>query len=87
MQFSQTGRILPHLPLIIDWFKALYVLADKSIYYIQINLMKSIQILLDAIKELISEAAQNRSGYDNMRLIPIPVKNQERQLPNNNNNQ
>jgi hypothetical protein len=49
--------------------------------------MKSIQILLDTIKELISEAAQNRSGYDNMRLIPIPVKSQERKLPTNNNNQ
>ena len=53
----------------------------------QINLMKSIQILLDTIKELISEAAQNRSGYENLRLIPIPVKTQERKFPNNNNNQ
>jgi hypothetical protein len=49
--------------------------------------MKSIQIFLDALKELISEATQNRSGYENMRLIPIPVKTQERKLPNNNNNQ
>jgi hypothetical protein len=49
--------------------------------------MKSIQILLDTLKELISEATQNRSGYENMRLIPIPVKTQERKLPNGNNNQ
>jgi hypothetical protein len=49
--------------------------------------MKSIQILLDTLKELISEAAQNRSGYENLRLIPLPVKTQERKLPNNNNNQ
>jgi hypothetical protein len=49
--------------------------------------MKSIQILLDTLKELISEAAQNRSGYENLRLIPVPVKTQERKLPNNNNNQ
>ncbi len=49
--------------------------------------MKSIQILLDTLKELISEATQNRSGYENMRLIPIPVKTQERKLPNSNNNQ
>ncbi len=49
--------------------------------------MKSIQIFLDTLKELISEATQNRSGYENMRLIPIPVKTQERKLPNNNNNQ
>jgi hypothetical protein len=57
-----------------------------DIIRIQINLMKSIQILLDTLKELISEAAQNRSGYENMRLIPLPVKTQERKLPNNNNN-
>ncbi|HSZ35221.1 MAG TPA: hypothetical protein VK772_18040 [Puia sp.] len=49
--------------------------------------MKSIQILLDTLKELISEATQNRSGYENMRLIPIPVKTQERKLPNSSNNQ
>jgi hypothetical protein len=49
--------------------------------------MKSIQILLETLKELISEAAQNRSGYENLRLIPLPVKTQERKLPNNNNNQ
>jgi hypothetical protein len=49
--------------------------------------MKSIQVLLDTLKELISEATQNRSGYENMRLIPIPVKTQERKLPNTGNNQ
>ncbi|HCL82434.1 MAG TPA: hypothetical protein DIC22_00600 [Chitinophagaceae bacterium] len=52
----------------------------------QITLMKSIQTLLDLLKELISESAQNRSGYNNMRLIPLPVKTQERKLPNQNNN-
>ena len=60
-------------------------MASKSIYIIQINLMKSIQTLLDTLKELISEATQNRSGYENMRLIPLPVKTQERKMPNNNN--
>ena len=49
--------------------------------------MKSIQILLDTLKELISEATQNRSGYENMRLIPLPVKTQDRKLPNNNTTQ
>jgi hypothetical protein len=49
--------------------------------------MKSIQNLLDTLKELISEAAQNRSGYNNMRLIPLPVKTQERKFPNQNNHQ
>jgi hypothetical protein len=49
--------------------------------------MKSIQILLETLKELISEAAQNQSGYNDMRLIPLPVKTQERRLPNNNNHQ
>jgi len=49
--------------------------------------MKSIQNLLETLKELISEAAQNRSGYENMRLIPLPVRTQERKLPNNNNHQ
>jgi hypothetical protein len=47
--------------------------------------MKSIQTLLETLKELISEATQNRSGYENMRLIPLPVKTQDRKLPNNNN--
>ena len=38
------------------------------------------------LKELISEATQNRSGYDNMRLIPLPVKTQQRKMPNTDNN-
>ena len=62
-----------------------WLLAGESIYSIQINLMKSIQILLETLKELISEASQSRSGYNNMRLVPLPVKTQERKLPNNNN--
>jgi hypothetical protein len=49
--------------------------------------MKSLRNLLDTLKELISESAQNRSGYNNMRLIPLPVKTQERKFPNQNNNQ
>ncbi len=49
--------------------------------------MKSIKILLDSIKDLISEAARSQSGYDNLRLIPIPVKTQERKIPHSNNNQ
>jgi hypothetical protein len=51
----------------------------------QINLMNSIQTLIETLKELISEAAQKRSGYESMQLIPLPVKSQERKLPNNNN--
>ena len=47
--------------------------------------MKSIKTLIETLKELISEATQNRSGYDNMRLIPLPVKTQQRKMPNNNN--
>jgi hypothetical protein len=49
--------------------------------------MKSLQALIETLKDLISEAAQNRSGYNNMRLIPLPVKTQQRRLPNNKNNQ
>ena len=47
--------------------------------------MNSIKILIETLKELISEATQNRSGYNNMRLIPLPVKTQQRKMPNNNN--
>ena len=53
----------------------------------QINLMKTLQNLLETLKDLISEATQNRSDYNNMRLIPVPVKNQERKFPNQNGNQ
>jgi hypothetical protein len=49
--------------------------------------MKTILNLLDLLKELISEEAQVRSDYSNLRLIPLPVKNQERKFPNQNNNQ
>jgi hypothetical protein len=49
--------------------------------------MKTIQNLLETLKELISEAAQNRSGYGGLQLIPLPVKNQERKFPNQNDNQ
>jgi hypothetical protein len=62
-------------------------LADKSILLKEMHLMKTIQNLLETLKELISEATQNRSGYENMRLIPLPVKNQERKFPNPNHNQ
>jgi hypothetical protein len=48
--------------------------------------MKTIQTLLDALKDLISEATQNRSDYENMQLIPIPVQNQDRKMPAPNNN-
>jgi hypothetical protein len=46
--------------------------------------MKSIRNFLENLKELISEATQNRSEYENMKLIPIPVRNNERRLPNPN---
>jgi hypothetical protein len=52
---------------------------------IQINRMKSILALLDTLNELISRAAENQADYNNLRLIPLPVKTQERKLPNNNN--
>jgi hypothetical protein len=60
-------------------------LAGESICIYQIEPMKTIQNLLETIKELISEATQNRSGYKNMRLIPVPVRTQEKKIPNNNN--
>jgi hypothetical protein len=49
--------------------------------------MKSLQTLLETLKELISDAAQNRSGYENLRLIPLPVKTQEGKFPNQNSQQ
>jgi hypothetical protein len=48
--------------------------------------MKSIKNFIEKLNELISEAAANRSPYDNMQLIPLPVKTQQRNLPNTNNN-
>jgi len=47
--------------------------------------MKSIKTLIETLKELISEASQNRSGYNNLRLIPLPVKTQQRKMPGANN--
>jgi len=44
--------------------------------------MKTLQNLLETLKELISEATQNRSGYNDVQLIPLPVRNQERNFPN-----
>ncbi len=44
--------------------------------------MKSIKTLIETLKELISEASQNRSGYNDMRLIPLPVKTEQRKMPN-----
>jgi hypothetical protein len=64
-----------------------YILAGKSIVLYQINLMKTLQNLLETLKELISEATQSRPDYNDMRLIPLPVKNQDRNYPNQNNNQ
>jgi hypothetical protein len=48
--------------------------------------MKTIQDLIETLKDIISEATQNRSDYENMRLIPIPVQNPERKMPMNNSN-
>jgi hypothetical protein len=47
--------------------------------------MKAIQNLLETLKELIAEATQNQSGYNKLRLIPLPVKNQVKKFPNQNN--
>jgi hypothetical protein len=48
--------------------------------------MKTIQNLIETLKDIISEATQSRSDYENMRLIPIPVQNNERRTPMNNQN-
>jgi hypothetical protein len=48
--------------------------------------MKTIQDLIEALKDIISEATQSRSDYENLRLIPIPVENPERKMPMNNQN-
>jgi len=45
--------------------------------------MKSIQTLIETLKDLIAEATQSRSEYNNRQLIPIPVPVSERKLPNN----
>ena len=49
--------------------------------------MKTLKNLLETLKGLISEAAQNLQGYDNAQLIPVPVRNSERNFPNSNNQQ
>jgi len=49
------------------------------------KLMKTIQNLIETLKDIIAEATQNRGEYENMQLIPIPVQNQERKMPVNNN--
>jgi hypothetical protein len=56
------------------------------VFSIQNNLMKTIQHLLETLKEIIAEATENHYDYDDMRLIPIPVKSQERNLPISNRN-
>ena len=48
------------------------------------KLMKTIQNLIDTLKDIIAEATQSRGDYENMQLIPIPVQNQDRQMPVNN---
>ncbi len=53
---------------------------------IQINRMKTIQNLIETLKDLISEATQGRTNNNDLRLIPIPVRNQERNIPGNRNN-
>ena len=47
--------------------------------------MNPIRILLETIKDLIAEATQSQSGYDQVQLIPIPSETPERNLPNNHN--
>lgn len=45
--------------------------------------MKStLKNLLEMLKELIPETNQAQQGYNNMRLIPIPVKPREQKSPN-----
>ena len=45
--------------------------------------MKStLKNLLEMLKELIPETNQNQQGYNNMRLIPIPVRPREQESPN-----
>ncbi|MFI5124348.1 MAG: hypothetical protein ACHQDF_03420 [Chitinophagales bacterium] len=39
-----------------------------------------IKELMDMLKELVPET--NRDSYNNMRLIPVPVKSQDQKRPN-----
>jgi hypothetical protein len=70
----------------IDYKALVFWQANRYLYH-KSNLMKAIQNLLETLKELISEAAQNQSGYNKLQLIPLPVKNQKKNYPNQNNNQ
>ncbi len=47
--------------------------------------MKTIQNLIETLKDLIAEVAQGGSNND-LHLVPIPVRNQERNIPGNQNN-
>jgi hypothetical protein len=48
--------------------------------------MKTIQNLIDTLKDLISEVSQGNNSNGDLRLVPIPVRNQERNIPGNQNN-
>lgn len=41
-----------------------------------------IKELMEMLKELVPEMNPERQSYNNMRLIPVPVKNQEQKRPN-----
>ncbi|MDP4130051.1 MAG: hypothetical protein Q8918_04030 [Bacteroidota bacterium] len=41
-----------------------------------------IKELMDMLKELVPETNRDRNSYNNMRLIPIPVKSQDQKRPN-----
>jgi hypothetical protein len=47
--------------------------------------MKTLQTLIEKLKDLVAEATQNRGSYHDMRLIPIPVRTQDSKLPNQHN--
>ena len=41
-----------------------------------------IKELMDMLKELVPEINPDRPSYNNMRLIPVPVRNQDQKRPN-----
>jgi hypothetical protein len=43
--------------------------------------MKTIQSLIELIKEILSEAAENWKGLDDQQLVPVPLERSERDLP------
>jgi hypothetical protein len=45
--------------------------------------MKTIQNLIETLKDLIAEAMQGGENTNDLRLVPIPVRNQERNVPGN----